>query len=122
MRKKKENIVLNSDRTIEKTEALETEREERFDAIDGETSTEAVGPGFTTEPRLERSMQFGDGPLTGESTDPAFSKGEMLQPRADEEDAFGAPRKGRAKGRKRRGKAQVKTVGRHAAARSSKKI
>jgi hypothetical protein len=70
MRKKKENIAINSDRTAPKSEALETEREERYEEIAGETSTEGLGPSYTTEARLEQSMEFADGPMAGESNAP----------------------------------------------------
>jgi hypothetical protein len=111
MRKKKENIKINSDPEIPKTEALETEREERYEEVTGEASTEALGPGYTTEPNFESSIDSSDGPLAGDSLEPPFTKQDLL---------------GKAKSTKRRkgkgkGEPHTKTVGRHAAARSSKK-
>ena len=111
MRKKKENIKINSDPDVPKNEALETEREERYEEISGEMSTEGVGAGFTTDVEFDESIESADGPLAGESIEPPLTKSDMTG-------------KAKTKSRLRKGKkrdARVRTVGRHAAARSSKK-
>lgn len=105
MRKKKENVLINSDPDIPKTPGLETQREERYEETSGESSTVGLGAAYTNEPRFEKTIQTGDGPLAGETTDPPLSKREIT----------GSRRKSR---RRHRGR----TVGRHAAARSSKTI
>ena len=68
MRKKKEHIkAANSD--IPETDAMETEREQRFEEINGETSTEGVGMGYTRGEFLEQ-IETGDGPVAGDSIEP----------------------------------------------------
>jgi hypothetical protein len=111
MRKKKENIKINSDPDLPKTDALETEREERYEEIAGEMATDNVGSGFTTNPNFDASIDSADGPLAGESIEPPVSMRELSG-------------KAKSKSRLRKTKKhepRVRTVGRHAAARSSKK-
>lgn len=79
MRKTKENLahparVGNS----QMREAIETENEELYEAVGGETSTEGVGRGFDADgpdaSEFEKSESTADGPLAGEVTDPPSKK------------------------------------------------
>jgi hypothetical protein len=103
MRKKKENIKLSQDPDVIMTPALETQREERYELASGDHATEGVGSGYTNEPRFEETIQSGDGPLAGETTDPPVLRSEVL-------------------GTRKRRRHKKRTIGRHAAARSTKSI
>jgi hypothetical protein len=107
MRKKKENIRLTSEKSgaPEIDEALATEREERYEEFAGTMATDDVGPGYTTDPKFEHSVEGTEGPLSGESTDPP-----------QKEQIIGKSRRVKRRQPKRMAR------GRHAAARSSKKI
>jgi len=75
MRKKKENININAQRLrdsdqLPETEAMETAREEHKEAINGETSSEGVGPGFTSSEGDHETVTSADGPISGDSFDP----------------------------------------------------
>jgi hypothetical protein len=105
MRKKKENIRLQ---TLSQTdeplpEALESDREQRYEEMSGETATEGVGPGFDTDPEFENSVDSADGPLSQDSMDPP------TRPRG-------------ISSKKTKKKRHASPGTRHAAARSSKKI
>jgi len=109
MRKKKENIRLQ---TLSQTdeplpEALESEREQRYEEMSGETATEGVGVGYDTDPRFENSVDSADGPLSQESIDPPTRPRGMT---------------GSKKAERRKKRSHGVPQGRHAAARSSKKI
>ncbi|HLX63433.1 MAG TPA: hypothetical protein VKX17_19335 [Planctomycetota bacterium] len=80
MRKTKESLAHPPQVGSEQMrEAQETENEERYDAVGGETSTEGVGRGFDAsgeEPsEFEKSESSADGPLSGEMSDPPMKKG-----------------------------------------------
>jgi hypothetical protein len=109
MRKKKENIRLTSAKSGEREidEALETEREERYEEIAGEMATDDVGPGYTNEPAFEHSIEGNEGPLSGESNTPP-----------DKKQIVGESKRVT----RRRHRAKRLPQGRHAAARSSKKL
>jgi hypothetical protein len=111
MRKKKENISLQSARDVPLTEALETEREARYEEIAGENATEGLGPRYTTEPRLERSIELSDGPLAGESLAPPLDPTEL--------DITGRELH---QSKRRRRKPHHRMATRHAAARSPRKL
>lgn len=55
-------------------EAIEAANEEEYEANNGAMSTDGVGTGFDAEGRnpskLERAQSSGDGPASGEMTDP----------------------------------------------------
>jgi hypothetical protein len=106
MRKKKENLRLQ---TLSQTdeplpEALESDREQRYEEMSGVMATEGVGPGFDTDPEFENSVDSADGPLSQDSMDPP------TRPR------------GVSGSKKSKKKRHPIPASRHAAARSSKKI
>ena len=104
MRKTKENLRLaKTNQDVPDVEALETEREQRYEEIDGETSTEGVGRGFTTDSAFEESVDSADGPLSGDSMTPPVHRTNL------------------SKKNKRRRKVNP-NHGNHPAARSSKAI
>jgi hypothetical protein len=105
MRKKKENLRLQ---TLSQTdeplpEALESEREQRYEEMSGETATEGVGAGFDAGPEFEESVDGADGPLSQDSMDPP------TRPRG-------------ISSKKVKKKRHAVRATRHAAARSSKKM
>ena len=106
MRKRKENMAAADElANAPDPESLATEREERFDAIDGETSTDGVGPGYSTDPGFEKSVQSADGPLSGESFTPPTRLAGRLK-----------------KHGRRKKKTHVNAQTRHAAANSPRKL
>lgn len=113
MRRKKENIkhISNPNRDADpETDAMESEREQRFEEINGVTSSEGVGPGFDTpdEDDLLDDVATADGPVTGESITPPTAP---------------AGRRGRARRKHRRNARMVdRQRGNHTAARSTKQI
>lgn len=107
MRKKKENIKLQTQpREEPMPEALESEREQRYEEMSGESATEGVGAGYDTDPEFENSVRTADGPLSQDSIEPPTRP-------------VGLSTTKKAK-KKRRVEANPQS--RHAAARSSKKI
>jgi hypothetical protein len=74
MRKTKENIALTPKDGFESRESKETENEERWEAMNGEASTEGVGAGYDEDVAdasfTERAEATADGPLSGDVTDP----------------------------------------------------
>ena len=109
MRKKKENISRNANtrhkENIPDFDAIETAREEDFEAMNGETATEAVGQAFDTSDEFD-DVRTADGPASGTATDPPHL------------------RRGSAQRRKKRSPhpEEWREKGNHTAARSSKKI
>lgn len=78
MRKTKANLShppVSDESEVRENE--ETENDERYEAINGETSSEGVGRGFDAEgadaTALEKDEATADGPLSGEETDPPRS-------------------------------------------------
>ncbi|HYF48055.1 MAG TPA: hypothetical protein VEJ63_01520 [Planctomycetota bacterium] len=114
MRKKKENISLNAQRhrdedEIAELEALETAREEDMEAIDGESSTEGVGPGFTSADSGLEHVSSADGPVSGDWFEPPTRHYRI--------------KRGKARGTKKsKHPEEWLDKGNHTAARSSKKI
>jgi hypothetical protein len=107
MRKRKVNIDARPAQDVPETEALETEREQRYEEVNGETSTEGVGMGYTGGDPIE-DVTTGDGPVAGESIEPPVPK-----------------RTGRRQTKAQKVKKQRERwaeKGNHTAARSSKKI
>lgn len=116
MRKKKENIAAQGRARrddIPENDAMESEREQRFEEINGATSTEGVGPGFDTpEPDdLIENMQTSDGPVAGESISPP-------------NEPIGLPGGKKRKGKAKRSRMRMvdRQRGNHIAARSARKI
>ena len=79
MRKTKESLsnpCKSTDQDIR--DAHETEVEEQFESINGETSTEGVGPGFDDDPdgasKEEKAEASADGPVSQGSFDPPVRK------------------------------------------------
>jgi hypothetical protein len=109
MRKKKETLRRRTmppeDEQVE--EVIENELEQRYEEISGETSTEGVGPGYTTDTQFEESVESADGPLSNESMTPPESEPKVRESKQVE---------------RRRKNAEPLPPGRHSAARSSRKI
>ena len=63
---------------FESREAQETDNEERYEAMGGATSTDGVGPGYDADGSdasdEEKSESTGDGPLSGDVSDPPTKK------------------------------------------------
>ena len=115
MRKTKANLKRQSsgrNEELPETENIETEREQRFEEVDGETSTDGLGPAYTTAPEFENSIATADGPLSGDATTPPMSESEV-------------ERAGLSKSEKKKlAKKKVidRSAGSHIAARSPKKF
>jgi len=80
MRRTKANLQRQSNGEPDKfadEENIETEREQRFKEVDGETSTDGLGAGYTNDAEFERSIQTADGPLAGDQSDPPTSAEEV---------------------------------------------
>jgi hypothetical protein len=109
MRKKKENLkrktMLPEDEQI--SEVIENELEQRYEEVSGETATEGVGPGFTTEPTFEKAVESADGPLSNESMNPPDSEIKLHESKKVE---------------RSRTRGEPLPPGRHRAARSSRTI
>jgi hypothetical protein len=110
MRKKKENISRNANtrhkENIPDFDAIETAREEDFEAATGETATEAVGQAFDTSDEFD-DVRTADGPASGIATDPPHVRRGSAQRRRKKKSPH--PEEWRVKGN-------------HIAARSSKKL
>ncbi len=109
MRKTKENLAHPARGNAQMRDAAETANEERAEATGGALSTDGVGSGFDAEDaedaEVETDEATGDGPMSGEMTDPPTTK--------------------RAEGTKKNRKHGLKPPhgkSNHAAANSSKKI
>jgi len=109
MRKTKENQAHPARGNAQMRDAAETANEERAEATGGEMSTDGVGSGFDAEDaddaKMETDEATGDGPMSGEMTDPATAR----------------PRRGTKKNRKH-GLKPPHGKSNHAAANSSKQI
>jgi hypothetical protein len=79
MRKKKENIVFNSQRAKDEdlpepvADAIETAREEHMEEINGENATEGLGPGYTSGEH-DHASGASDGPISGDTFAPPNRK------------------------------------------------
>jgi hypothetical protein len=80
MRKKKENIVFNSERMKDEdlpepvADAIETAREEHMEEINGENATEGLGPGYTSGEADHEPTTSVDGPIAGDAFTPPNRK------------------------------------------------